>query len=79
MERRFINPLELSVPAHYSHVAIVTAGRTVYVSGQVALDATGHIRARQRRRRIEELRAAGRLECHGPLCGEYEPGAPLFQ
>ena len=31
------------MPAHYSHVAIVTAGRTVYVSGQVALDATGRV------------------------------------
>jgi enamine deaminase RidA (YjgF/YER057c/UK114 family) len=43
MERRFINPLELSVPAHYSHVAIASPGRTVYVSGQVALDATGRV------------------------------------
>lgn len=43
MERRFINPLELSVPANYSHVAVVSGGRTVYVSGQVALDATGRV------------------------------------
>jgi enamine deaminase RidA (YjgF/YER057c/UK114 family) len=43
MERRFINPLELSVPANYSHVAVVSAGRTVYVSGQIALDATGRV------------------------------------
>ncbi|MFO1361640.1 MAG: RidA family protein [Burkholderiales bacterium] len=43
MERRFINPLELSVPINYSHVAVASAGRTVYVSGQIALDATGRI------------------------------------
>jgi enamine deaminase RidA (YjgF/YER057c/UK114 family) len=43
MERRFINPLELSVPTNYSHVAVASAGRTVYVSGQIALDATGRV------------------------------------
>jgi enamine deaminase RidA (YjgF/YER057c/UK114 family) len=43
MERRFINPLELSVPTGYSHVVISSAGRTVHVSGQVAFDATGRI------------------------------------
>ena len=43
MERRFINPLELSVPTNYSHVAIASAGRTVYVSGQIALDSTGRV------------------------------------
>jgi enamine deaminase RidA (YjgF/YER057c/UK114 family) len=43
MERRFINPLELSVPNGYSHVAVSSAGRTLYVAGQVAYDASGHI------------------------------------
>lgn len=43
MERRFINPLELSVPTGYSHVVISSAGRTVHVSGQVAFDTTGRI------------------------------------
>jgi enamine deaminase RidA (YjgF/YER057c/UK114 family) len=43
MERRFINPLELSTPTGYSHVAVSAAGRTVHVSGQVAYDATGRI------------------------------------
>jgi enamine deaminase RidA (YjgF/YER057c/UK114 family) len=43
MERRFINPLELSTPTGYSHVAVSAAGRTVHVSGQVARDATGRI------------------------------------
>ena len=32
MERRFINPLELSVPNGYSHVAVSSAGRTLYVA-----------------------------------------------
>jgi len=41
METRLINPLELAVPAGYSHVAVAPAGRTVYVSGQVARDGTG--------------------------------------
>jgi enamine deaminase RidA (YjgF/YER057c/UK114 family) len=43
MERRFINPLELSTPTGYSHVAVSSAGRTVHVSGQVAYDSTGRI------------------------------------
>ena len=41
METRLINPLELSVPTGYSHVAVAPAGRTVYVSGQIAYDGTG--------------------------------------
>jgi len=43
MERRFINPLELSSPTGYSHVAVSSAGRTVHVSGQIAFDGTGRI------------------------------------
>ena len=43
MERRFINPLELSASTNYSHVAVVSAGRSVHVSGQVALDGTGRV------------------------------------
>ena len=43
MERRFINPLELSTPTGYSHVAVSAAGRTVHVSGQIAYDSTGRI------------------------------------
>ena len=43
MERRFINPLELSTPTGYSHVAVSSAGRTVHVSGQIAYDSTGRI------------------------------------
>jgi len=43
METRLINPLELSVPTGYSHVAVAPAGRSVYVSGQIAYDGTGRI------------------------------------
>jgi enamine deaminase RidA (YjgF/YER057c/UK114 family) len=43
MERRFINPLELSASPSYSHVVVVSAGRAVHVSGQIALDGTGRV------------------------------------
>ena len=43
METRLINPLELSVPTGYSHVAVAPAGRTIFVSGQIAYDGTGQI------------------------------------
>ena len=37
----FINPQTLHHPAGYTHVVEVTAGRPVYIAGQVALDPTG--------------------------------------
>jgi enamine deaminase RidA (YjgF/YER057c/UK114 family) len=37
----FINPAALHPPTGYTHVVEVTAGRPVYISGQVALDPTG--------------------------------------
>jgi enamine deaminase RidA (YjgF/YER057c/UK114 family) len=37
----FINPPTLHHPAGYTHVVEVTAGRPVYIAGQVALDPTG--------------------------------------
>jgi enamine deaminase RidA (YjgF/YER057c/UK114 family) len=37
----FINPEPLHRPTGYTHVVEVTAGRPVYVAGQVALDPTG--------------------------------------
>src|SRR5215471_17468053 len=43
MERRYINPLELSVPKSYTHVVVASAGRTVHVSGQLAFDGGGKI------------------------------------
>lgn len=35
---RFINPPGMSKPIGYSHVAEASGGRTIYISGQVALD-----------------------------------------
>jgi enamine deaminase RidA (YjgF/YER057c/UK114 family) len=36
-----INPAEVSKPFGYSHVCVVSAGRQMHVSGQVALDSAG--------------------------------------
>jgi len=60
---RFINPETMHRPTGYSHVAEVTAGRPVYIAGQIALDVTGalvgpgDIRA-QARQVFENLRSA---------------------
>ena len=40
--KRFINPPG-PVPPGYSHAVEVTGGRTIYVSGQVAMDANGAV------------------------------------
>lgn len=40
---RFLNPPALSPPAGYSHVAEVTGGRLVFLSGQVAVDRSGTV------------------------------------
>lgn len=40
---RFINPAALSKPPGYTHVVEVRGGRTVYLSGQVGLDAAGNV------------------------------------
>jgi enamine deaminase RidA (YjgF/YER057c/UK114 family) len=37
----FINPETMHRPVGYTHVVEVTAGRPVYIAGQVALDPTG--------------------------------------
>jgi enamine deaminase RidA (YjgF/YER057c/UK114 family) len=39
----FINPQAMHPPTGYSHVVEVTAGRPVYIAGQVALDRSGAI------------------------------------
>ena len=38
---RFVNPSELAPPPGYTHVVEASGGRTVYLSGQVALDVSG--------------------------------------
>jgi reactive intermediate/imine deaminase len=40
---RFINPNTMSRPFGYSHIAEVTSGRMIYISGQVALDPAGNL------------------------------------
>jgi reactive intermediate/imine deaminase len=39
----FINPERMHPPTGYSHVVEVTAGRPVYIAGQVALDPAGEL------------------------------------
>jgi enamine deaminase RidA (YjgF/YER057c/UK114 family) len=39
----FINPETMHHPTGYTHVVEVTAGRPVYIAGQVALDPTGRL------------------------------------
>ena len=41
--RRFLSPDTLPPPFGYSHVVDVPAGRIVYISGQVPLDAAGRL------------------------------------
>lgn len=38
---RFVDPPALARPFGYSHVAEVSGGKTIYISGQVALDQSG--------------------------------------
>jgi enamine deaminase RidA (YjgF/YER057c/UK114 family) len=40
---RHLNPATLATPRGYTHVVDVTGGRTIYISGQVALDRAGEI------------------------------------
>jgi enamine deaminase RidA (YjgF/YER057c/UK114 family) len=40
---RFVNPESLTKPTGYTHVVEARAGRTVYISGQIALDKNGNI------------------------------------
>jgi reactive intermediate/imine deaminase len=40
---RRLNPPALSKPTGYTHVVVATGGRTIYVSGQIALDKDGKV------------------------------------
>jgi enamine deaminase RidA (YjgF/YER057c/UK114 family) len=40
---RIFNPPTMAKPTGYSHVAEVTAGRTVYIAGQIAVDPSGKL------------------------------------
>jgi enamine deaminase RidA (YjgF/YER057c/UK114 family) len=59
----FINPETMHHPAGYTHVVEVTAGRPVYIAGQIALDPSGALVgpgdiAAQTRQVFDNLRAA---------------------
>ncbi len=41
--RRYLNPETMARPVGYTHVVETTAKRSVYISGQVALDLEGNI------------------------------------
>ena len=60
---KHVNPTTLSKPTGYTHVVEVTGGRTLYVSGQVALDQGGGLVGKgdlggQARQVFENLKAA---------------------
>ena len=40
---RFLNPPTMPQPFGYSHVAEARGGRTIYISGQVAMDSAGNV------------------------------------
>ena len=40
---RFVNPPDMPRPFGYSHVAEASSGKTIYISGQVALDQSGNL------------------------------------
>lgn len=70
---RFINPPELAPPPGYTQVVEATGRRTVYVAGQVALDASGEVVGRgdmeaQARQVFENLKVA--LEAVGAGFGD---------
>lgn len=40
---RYLNPAALSTPTGYTHIVEVNSGRTIYISGQIALDKSGTV------------------------------------
>ncbi len=40
---RFVNPPDMPHPFGYSHVAEASSGKSIYISGQVALDQSGNL------------------------------------
>lgn len=60
---QYLDPDTLPAPNGYSHVAVVRGGRTLYVSGQIAMDRAGQIVGKddlraQTRQVFENLKAA---------------------
>jgi enamine deaminase RidA (YjgF/YER057c/UK114 family) len=63
MQVSFINPPELCPTFGWTHVAAVNGGRTIYVSGQVSVNAKGEVVGRgdlraQTRQALENVRLA---------------------
>jgi enamine deaminase RidA (YjgF/YER057c/UK114 family) len=52
---RYLNPPSLVKPTGYSHLVVAPDGRTVYVAGQVALDSTGQLAARDFRGQADRV------------------------
>ncbi len=60
---KHVNPPELAKPTGYTHVVEVVGGRTLYISGQVAVDRTGAVVGKgdlkaQTRQVFENLKSA---------------------
>jgi enamine deaminase RidA (YjgF/YER057c/UK114 family) len=60
---RYLNPATLHAPFGYSHVVEVKKGRTVFISGQIALDSSGNLVGKddilaQTRQAFENLKLA---------------------
>ena len=75
-----LNPPTLSKPTGYSHATLVTAGRQVHVSGQVALNAAGEIVgkgdiAAQTEQIYQNLKAA--LSAARQTCGRCSSWSPM--
>ncbi|MBI3912579.1 MAG: RidA family protein [Chloroflexi bacterium] len=43
MSKQFINPIELSNPGTYTHVVVAEGKKMIFISGQIALDASGQV------------------------------------
>jgi enamine deaminase RidA (YjgF/YER057c/UK114 family) len=43
MEKRFVNPPGVAASPAYTHAVSVSSGRTIFISGQVALDEKGNL------------------------------------
>jgi enamine deaminase RidA (YjgF/YER057c/UK114 family) len=43
MDKQFTNPTDLMIPRGFTHIVSARGGRTIYVSGQTAVDIKGEI------------------------------------
>jgi enamine deaminase RidA (YjgF/YER057c/UK114 family) len=63
MSTQFLNPLQLGKTHGWTHVVVSTGGKTIYISGQTAVDASGQVVGkgdlkRQAEQTFENLRVA---------------------